>query len=168
MLNAGNLFRSSAAHNFYHGAGRALWILKGGDVKAMHSAVDAIPREYQDDAYSGYGMGVAFTKLDDPRLVFSYLDNGKLDASVRGPFVTGVTMGFVIRALSDPGYWRDTLAKFSPQDRCRAESMVSLGKESLAEAEKGGGDLHSNWRGIIAKHVSAPRHVAAGVGAACG
>jgi tetratricopeptide (TPR) repeat protein len=156
MLNAGNLFRSSAAHNFYHGAGRALWILKGDDVKALRAVVDSIPKEYQNDAYSGYGMGVAFTKLDDPRFVSSFLESGKLDDSLRAPFVTGATMGFVIRAVSDPGYWNETLSKYSPTDRCRAKRMVALGEESLAMAEKGGGDLHSNWRGLIAKRVSDP------------
>ena len=158
MLNAGNLFRSSAAHNFYHGAGRALWILKSDDVKAVRVVIESIPKEYQNDAYSGYGMGVAFTKLDDPRFVFSFLDHNKFDTSLQAPFITGVTMGFVIRAISDPSYWLETVRKFSPDDRCRVERLVALGKESLAVAEKGGGDLHSNWRDLIAKRVSDPRN----------
>lgn len=167
VLNTGELLRPAAAHNFYHGAGRALWILKGGDTKALRAVVEGLPEAYREDTYSGYGMGVAFTKTDDPRSVFSFLDRDDAEAPARAPFVTGATMGYVIRALSDPGYWHEVVKRFSPQDRCRVERLVALGKASLAEAENGGGDLHSNWRGLIAKRVSEMRPAADGMRAAC-
>lgn len=142
------------AHNFYHGAGRALWILSGQDLQAFHKRLQLIPEVYRDDAYSGYGMGVAFTKVETPNFVFSYLNqtNVNFDVSL---FLTGVSMGLTIRNLGDSEYVSKVLASASPEDRCRAQRALEVGHGTLTSVAKHGGDLHNNWRGRIYNQITA-------------
>lgn len=145
LLKQGQDLGEQAAHNFYHGAGRALWILSGHDTKAFHERVQLVPEKYRSDAFSGYGMGVAFTKVESPSFVFSYLknQNDELDLS---QFLTGVSMGLTIRNLGDSEYVKKQASAASPENRCRLERALSLGQDTLNSVSRKGGDLHDNWR----------------------
>ena len=70
LVNRGTELGEEAAHSFYHGVGRALWILSGEDLTKFRERIERVPAQFHDDAYSGYGMGVAFTKVESQKLYF--------------------------------------------------------------------------------------------------
>ncbi len=152
LLKNGEKLSDKAARNFYHGAGRALWILSGQDIKAFNKRVELVPQKYRPDAFSGYGMGVAFTKVESPSFIFSYLDNreGEIDLS---QFLTGVSMGLTIRNMGDSEYVSKMAALASPENRCRLQRALTLGESTLESVSRQGGDLHDNWRAQIHSEI---------------
>jgi hypothetical protein len=111
--------------------------------------VQQVPEEYRAHAQSGYGMGVAFTKIDDPAFVFSFTERGGGAELNADDYLTGVTMGYSIRELGDPQYVRTVQARASTRDRCRMTRLIAIGHGALQDAEHKGGDLHVNWRNEI-------------------
>ncbi len=152
LIERGQELGEDAAHNFYHGAGRALWILSGQDTQAFHKRVAKIPPSFRSDAYSGYGMGVAFTKIESPDFVFSYLekDDDTLDL---GLFLTGVSMGLTIRDLGDTQYVGQMISSASPKNKCQVQRALDLGQSTLRNIMKDGGDLHDDWRKKIHQEI---------------
>lgn len=146
LIKRGVQLGEEQAHSFYHGAGRALWILSGQNTREFHDRVQMIPEPYRNDAYSGYGMGVAFTKVESPEFVFSYLDNKDIDLS---QYLTGVTMGLTIRNLGDSNYVGKMIVTASPENRCRVQRALDVGRSTLDSVSRNGGDLHGNWRDRI-------------------
>lgn len=149
---AGTKLRPQAAANFYHGAGRAFWILSGADIQAGEQYLQTVPADYRVHAYSGFAMGMAFTQIDDVRAVFSRLPNLKSDE--RTHLLAGITMGLYIRKLGDPSYVDGLLGKASSQDKCMAQELLSVGAAALKDADVGGGDLHTNWRAAIERRIA--------------
>jgi len=153
VLRLGTQLRPEAAANFYHGVGRALWILIGTDAGRRAQMLQQVPEQYRSDAYSGYGMGVAFTKVDDPGFVFSFAEHSSSEGIAPDAYLTGVTMGYSIRQQGDPAYVGTILSHASTRDRCRVTRLIDLGRAALDDAERKGGDLHDNWRGEIHKRL---------------
>ncbi|MDB6101270.1 MAG: hypothetical protein JWO52_1269 [Gammaproteobacteria bacterium] len=149
VIQLGAQLRPEAAANFYHGVGRAMWILIGPDASRREQMVQQVPEEYRAHAQSGYGMGVAFTKIDDPAFVFSFTERGGGAGLNADDYLTGVTMGYSIRELGDPQYVRTVQARASTRDRCRMTRLIAIGHGALQDAEHKGGDLHVNWRNEI-------------------
>lgn len=154
LLKTGELLSPTAAKSFYHGAGRALWILSGKDLGEFENKLAHVPGQFRPDAYSGYGMGVAFTKVENPDFVFSYLGDTHLDKVNLQQFLTGVSMGYVIRDKGDSKYISDILASSSVLDRCRVNRALQLGQQALSKVSNGGGDLHANWRSEIQSEMT--------------
>jgi tetratricopeptide (TPR) repeat protein len=157
VIQLGAQLRPEAADNFYHGVGRAIWILIGPDATRRAQMLQQVPEQYRTHAQSGYGMGIAFTKIDDPAFVFSVTaapgtgTGTELDPS---DYLTGVTMGYSIRELGDPQYVRSLESRASSRDRCRMERLIEIGQGALQEAEHKGGDLHVNWRNEIRRRIN--------------
>jgi hypothetical protein len=101
-------------------------------------------------------MGIAFTKVDDPAFVFSFAQGGTHAQSNIDDYLTGVTMGYSIRALGDPDYVRDIQSKATSADRCRMTHLMAIGQGALRDAERKGGDLHENWRDEIHRRIISP------------
>jgi tetratricopeptide (TPR) repeat protein len=154
VVRLGADFKPEAAANFYHGVGRALWILIGADEQRRNEAMQRIPEQYRRHAYSGYGMGVAFTKVDDPAFVFSLTEGPNSKEIAVDDYLTGVTMGYSIRQLGDPTYVGTILAHASAKDQCRVTRVLEVGRAALNDAERGGGDLHGSWRNEIRKRLT--------------
>lgn len=152
VINAGTQLRSEAAANFYHGVGRALWILSGADPQAGDQTLATVPQEYRRHAYSGFAMGMAFTQVDDVAAVFARVAPGA-DQEHRRMLLTGITMGLYIRRLGDPSYVDSLLQKASAADRCRARELLSVGSAALKDAAVGSGDMHANWRAAIQARI---------------
>ena len=151
-IDAGALLRPEAAANFYHGVGRAFWILSGADPGVAEQTLQTVPIKYRNHAYSGFAMGMAFTQVDDLKAVFSRIDVAG-DSPHRSQLLTGITMGLYIRRLGDPAYV-DTLLKQSVSgDQCRARQLLAVGESALKEAGRGAGDLHANWRAAIQARI---------------
>jgi tetratricopeptide (TPR) repeat protein len=153
VIQLGAQLRPAAAANFYHGVGRAIWILIGPDEARRVQMMDQVPEEYRAHARSGYGMGIAFTKVDDPAFVFSFAQGGTHAQSNTDDYLTGVTMGYSIRALGDPDYVRDIQSKATSRDKCRMTHLMAIGQGALRDAERKGGDLHENWRDEIHRRI---------------
>ena len=154
VLRFGTQLRPQAAANFYHGVGRALWILIGSDAQRRTQMLEKVPDQYRSDAYSGYGMGVAFTKVDDPGFVLSFAEQSSSGGVDLDDYLTGVTMGYSIRQQGDPAYVSAILGRASARDRCRVTRLIDLGKAALDDAQHKGGDLHENWRSEIRKRLT--------------
>lgn len=152
VIAAGAKLRKEAAANFYHGVGRALWILSGADARAGEENLQSVPADYREHAYSGFAMGMAFTQIDDVAAVFARLKESGDDAH-RRMLLTGITMGLYIRRLGDPSYVDGLLQKASSSDRCRARELLSFGSAALKEATVGNGDMHANWRAAIEARI---------------
>jgi len=145
LIKTGESLGEEAARNYYHGAGRALWILSGQDLASFNQKIALIPTRFIPHAYSGYGMGRAFTKIETPKDVFSFLNDRDSDADFT-QILTGVSMGLTIRNMGDAAYVNRMMADASPEDSCRVKRALHLGSGSLSEVAKVGGDLHDNWR----------------------
>lgn len=152
VINAGTQLRSEAAANFYHGVGRALWILSGAEPQAGDQSLETVPPEYRRHAYSGFAMGMAFTQVDDVHAVFARVAPAA-DEEHRRMLLTGITMGLYIRRLGDPTYVDSLLQKASAGDRCRARELLSVGSAALKDAAVGSGDMHANWRAAIQARI---------------
>lgn len=137
------------ARSFYHGAGRAFWILGGDDLAALQSRIERVPESYRADAYSGFGMGIAFTRVDKPAAVGDFMAKaqGALDTS---EVATGAVMGYTIRDVGDHAYVQSLDAKGA----CWLPEVLATGHETLDAIQKTGGDLHANWRSKIRERVS--------------
>ena len=57
LLNVGMQLQAESAKSFYHGAGRALWILSGTELSEFTQRLANLPEQYQADAYSGLWDG---------------------------------------------------------------------------------------------------------------
>jgi len=155
LLEVGLKLPEESAKNFYHGAGRALWILTGNDLDKFTKRLAALPSKYREDAYSGYGMGVAFTKTGTPDYIFSFLGRNELkEENLTQHFMTGVSMGLVIRNQGSPSYISTVKASASKLDQCRISSAIKTGEDALSDVSSGGADLHSDWRKEVYRRLT--------------
>jgi hypothetical protein len=152
VTDTGTLLRPEAAANFYHGVGRAFWILSGADAGVAEQTLETVPVKYRNHAYSGYAMGLAFTQVDDLKAVFSRIDvAGKKPHQAQ--LLTGITMGLYIRRLGDPAYVDSLLKQAVSVDQCRARQLLAVGEAALKETGRGASDLHANWRAAIQARI---------------
>jgi tetratricopeptide (TPR) repeat protein len=141
----------ATASTFAHGAGRALWIKYGEDHARVSETVAAFPAQFQADLRAGFGMGVAFTRID------------RIDAILRqgAPFhaespaacmdyLTGAAMGLAIRYQTDPGYVREAMQGGSSEEiRALAPALLQAALDGLDAVQQIGVEMHRNWRGAI-------------------
>jgi tetratricopeptide (TPR) repeat protein len=148
ILQIGNDFPPLLASSFFHGVGRAFWILGGQNTEFFKEALDHIPDIRKADSYSGFGMGVAFTRANVPSEVFQIANWEEL-GSVKKDFLTGVIMGYSIRFLADKNYINSLIRNFEDNERDILVEFLDIGLEALSEADTGIGDFHQNWRALI-------------------
>lgn len=153
-LEIGRKLPALGAQSFYHGAGRAFWILGGEDVALLKQRLEVVPAAYRKDALSGYGMGVAFTRASSPGAIAAILQRDELAALGLEDITTGVVMGYAIRELTDGEAIAKVAADASANGGCWLPRALSTGRETLGGIEAAGGDLHSNWRARIRERVS--------------
>ena len=70
LLDAGLQLPEESAKSFYHGAGRALWILSGSELSEFTDRLKKLPPQYQADAYSGLWNGNSIYKSRRTRIGF--------------------------------------------------------------------------------------------------
>jgi hypothetical protein len=148
VLELGTKLPPLHAHSFYHGAGRAFWILGGDDPAALTSRIELVPAAYRGDAYSGFGMGIAFTRVDRPAALGDFLAKAG-DAVDVTEVATGAVMGYTIRDLGDAAYVEALTAKGA----CWLPEVLGAGRATLKGIESAGGDLHANWRNKIREQI---------------
>jgi tetratricopeptide (TPR) repeat protein len=153
LMKLGEKLPPLAAQCFYHGAGRAFWIMSGSDLESFEAKLAYIPQAYKKDVYSGYGMGVSFTKTDETSFVFSFLNDYTEPILGRTEFLTGVAMGYTIRYIADAQYINNILASTSGTDQYQMNKALDVGQKALEEVYKTGGDFHSNWRSMIRQNI---------------
>lgn len=153
-LELGRKLPPVAAQSFYHGAGRAFWILAGEDVGALKERLALVPQAYHKDSLSGYGMGVSFTRAAHPASVASYLGRDELAALGFDDLATGVVMGYTIRDLADGPFVARVVADSRTNGGCWLPQALATGRDTLSTIETVGGDLHSNWRARIRERVA--------------
>lgn len=135
------------ASTFAHGAGRALWIKHGDDTAAIQQAIAAFPVSVQTDVRGGFGMGVAFTRVDRSATMVENLAPFRHDgpAACRD-YLTGVAMGLAIRYQADASYVRTVLRRANQQVQTVTQAALQAGLEALFEVEQSGVEIHQNWR----------------------
>lgn len=141
------------ASTFAHGAGRGLWIKYGSDAAAIQQAITAFPNQLQDDVRGGFGMGVAFTRIDHLDSVVTELAPMRqlgVDACV--DYLVGVGMGLAIRYQTDPRYVRDTIRKVQHSTQEVVQAALQVGMDGLTDTEQMGVEMHQNWRAAIRNH----------------
>ncbi len=158
-LQLGARLPSLAAQTFFHGAGRAFWILGGDDLAAFKERLELVPAPYRADSFSGYGLGVAMTRGSDPAFVARWFGGAGWADEEREQFATGLTMGYVIRDIADHAFVAGIPAQAGAGAACWLPELLRNGFEALAEVEANGGDFHSNWRARIRERVRAPGSV---------
>jgi tetratricopeptide (TPR) repeat protein len=156
-LRVGAGFKPEAAHNFYHGTGRAFWILNGADTVAFTSFLAQVPADYREDVYSGFGMGVSFTKPDDPKFVFALPGQIHQNDFDTGEYLTGATMGYTIRSMVDPVYTAGLQSGFASREKCKVDQLVVIGKGGLSTPAVADGDGHYSWRQAIHTQILTQR-----------
>lgn len=153
LLKVGEKFPPLAAKSFYHGVGRAFWIMSGSDVARYLGMLDLLPAKYLADAQSGYGLGVSITRGANPAFVFSYLGDKAEEEFNKDAFLTGVVMGYTIRNAADPDYIDGVLAQANSKEGCFVRRVLAIGNEAMSVVTQSVGDLHSNWRDHIRQRL---------------
>ena len=151
----------ASGSTFAHGSGRALWIKHGDDAKATGLAIAAFPEQFQPDVRAGFGMGVAFTRINKPDAIPAQSAPFKKESPAAClDYLTGAAMGLSIRYQTDPGYARDAMKGGSPQTRQLAQALLQTGLDALAEVERAGVEMHKNWRTAIHNQVTGGKEAA--------
>jgi tetratricopeptide (TPR) repeat protein len=153
-LEIGNTLPPIGAQSFYHGAGRAFWILGGEDVPALQGRLALVPAAFRKDATSGYGMGVSFTRVSSPTTVASYFRRPEFAALGLDDLATGVVMGYTIRDIADDNYMARVVAEGSGNGGCWLGDALKTGHQALDAIQGAGGDLHANWRAKIREQMA--------------
>ncbi|MDD5036503.1 MAG: DUF1702 family protein [Methylococcaceae bacterium] len=145
----------ASGSTFAHGAGRALWIKHGDDAAAVGKAILAFPEQFRPDTRAGFGMGVAFTRIDKIDAILAQIDPFRKESPAAClDYLTGAAMGLAIRSQTDPDYVRDAMKSGSQQTRALAPALLQAGQSALDEVQKAGVEMHRNWRMAIHQQVS--------------
>lgn len=147
------------ASTFAHGAGRALWIKHGTDDAAFQQALGTFPAQVQSDVRGGFGMGVAFTRIDRTDTIVERLAPFRHQSNTAcRDYLTGVAMGLAIRYQTDASYVRSAMRHAAtPQAQTVTQAALQAGLDALAEVEQVGIEMHQNWRlSIRAQFDSGP------------
>lgn len=141
---------------FAHGAGRALWIKHGDDAARVRRVISAFPEQFQGDARAGFGMGVAFTRIDRLDVILSQMPAFSRESPTAClDYLTGAAMGLAIRYKTDPGYVRDAMKRGeNPRVRVLVPTLLQAGLDGLAAVEQVGTEMHRNWRTAIRGQLS--------------
>lgn len=146
----------ASGSTFAHGAGRALWIKYGADSAAVAKAVAGFPEQFRGDVRAGFGMGVAFTRVDRLDAILAQAAQFRTEsAGACMDYLSGAAMGLAIRYRTDPGYVRNAMkGGVSEGSRLLAPALLQAGLDALAEVEQAGTEMHKNWRTAIRKQVT--------------
>ncbi|WP_176722304.1 tetratricopeptide repeat protein [Candidatus Thiosymbion oneisti] len=119
----------ASGSTFAHGAGRALWIKHGDDAAQVSRVVSAFPEQFQGDVRAGFGMGVAFARIDKLDVILSQMPPFRRESPMTClDYLTGAAMGLAIRYETDPGYVRDAMKwGKSPRIRVLAPTLLQAG-----------------------------------------
>lgn len=152
----------ASGSTFAHGAGRALWIKHGSDAAALDKAIAAFPEQFGPDVRDGFGMGVAFTRIDKPDAILEQTSLFRKDSpSACLDYLGGVAMGLAIRYQADPAYVRDMLKGGSAQTRQMAQILLQAGLDALDGTLQTGPEMHRNWRTAIHTEITGGKAAAA-------
>ncbi len=146
----------ASGSTFAHGAGRALWIKHGDDFAAVNKAIAAFPEQFRPDMHAGFGMGVAFTRIDKPDAILAQIRPFRQESPAAClDYLTGAAMGLAIRYQTDPSYTRDSMKSGkSQQIRLLAPTLLQAGLDALTETQQAGVEMHKNWRAAIHNQVT--------------
>jgi tetratricopeptide (TPR) repeat protein len=145
IIQIGNELPPLFASAFFHGVGRSFWIMGGQNTEFFKEALEQVPDIRKADSYSGFGMGVAFTRPDLPSQIFKIANWEEL-SSAKTHFLTGVVMGYSIRFLADNEYVSSLIRDLEDDERDIVVELLDIGLEALSEVDSGMGDFHQNWR----------------------
>lgn len=145
----------ASGSTFAHGSGRALWIKYGDDTSAVNKAIASFPEQFRPDVRAGFGMGVAFTRIDRPDAILAQIAPFQKESPAAClDYLTGAAMGLAIRYQTDPGYTRDALkGGKSQQIRLLAPSLLQAGTTALEQVQQTGVEMHKNWRTAIHQQI---------------
>ena len=140
---------------FAHGAGRALWIKHGDDAAAFAKTLAAFPEQFRPDVRAGFGMGVAFTRIDRMDAILEQITPFKKESSAACfDYLTGAAMGLAIRYQTDSAYVRDMMKLGSEKTRTLAQTLLEAGQTAFDEVQQGGLEMHKNWRAAIHNQIT--------------
>lgn len=146
----------ASASTFAHGAGRALWIKHGDNHDTLLESIERFPRQFHSDLRAGFGMGVAFTRIDRLEQIGEqatpFRDQGE---SACVDYLTGSAMGLGIRYQSDPRYVRTAMRNPKQREtRMAAAMLLRTSLSALSQIERIGTEMHRNWRGAIRNQLT--------------
>jgi len=145
----------ASGSTFAHGAGRALWIKHGSDTATLNKAIAAFPEQFRPDLRDGFGMGVAFTRINQPDAILEQAEAFRKESPAAClDYLGGAAMGLAIRNQADPAYVAEMLKGGSAQARPVASALLQAGLDALDETQKAGIEMHRNWRTAIHTQLS--------------
>lgn len=152
---------------FAHGAGRALWIKHGSDTAALDKAIAAFPEQFRPDLRDGFGMGVAFTRINQPEVILEQAAVFRKESPAAClDYLSGAAMGLTIRNQTDPAYVAEMLKGGSAQTKAVTSALLQAGLDALDETQKAGIEMHRNWRTAIHTQITTGK-AAAGLKKTC-
>jgi tetratricopeptide (TPR) repeat protein len=138
----------ASGSTFAHGAGRALWIKHGDDAAAVNKAIAAFPEQFRPDLRDGFGMGVAFTRINQLDVLLAQLEQFRKESPAAClDYLSGAAMGLAIRYQTDPSYVREAMNSGAAQ--ALAPLLLQTGLDALEEVQQAGVEMHKNWRAAI-------------------
>ncbi|MGB0659825.1 MAG: DUF1702 family protein [Mangrovicoccus sp.] len=149
----------AAASTFAHGLGRALWIKHGGIAEPTEADLAKLPENLRNEARSGLGMGLAFTRIEHPEDIYerAIAFRGADEASCKA-VLTGVAMGYAIRFVGNPNYVKMSFrAAHEDETRTALTMLLAAGLTSLKEITMVYDEMHTNLRSSITARLADER-----------
>jgi tetratricopeptide (TPR) repeat protein len=145
----------ASGSTFAHGVGRALWIKYGDDTASLNKTIAAFPEQFRPDLRDGFGMGVAFTRIDQPDVILEQAANFRKESPAAClDYLGGAAMGLAIRNQNDPSYVADMLKLGAAQTKQTMQNLLQAGLNALDETQKAGVEMHRNWRTAIHAQIA--------------
>ena len=148
----------ASASTFAHGAGRALWIKHGNKSDEVAKSISAFPEQFRPDLRAGFGMGVAFTRIDKPDAIIERIEPFRKESPAAClDYLTGAAMGLSIRQQTDADYVNDAMKAGGTAIKALSPALLKAGLDALDEVQKIGVEMHRNWRTAIHDKVVDPK-----------
>jgi enediyne biosynthesis protein E3 len=117
-------FEGYARHVCFQGFGRSLWFLFMDATDLITETIALQETPFRGDCYSGLGLAVTFTNMDDLRVPFEF--SKEVEREYLADYFLGVTIALYTRREIDALYFNECLQNLDPWQR----SFVRAGLQS--------------------------------------
>lgn len=118
---------------FHQGFGRALFFVYKDDEEGYRHLQQRLPPERRSDFETGRSLALAFTGVDRPMSIARHLTSAS-DGEESAARLLGVTWALTCRAMNDPDYFDECLARAPSRTADLLRCLPALCRQALAES----------------------------------
>lgn len=100
-------FEAYSKHACFQGFGRSLWFIYRDAPDLINKTIDVQDTSFQGDCYSGLGLAVAFTNMDNLQVPFDF--SKQVESKYQADYFLGVIIALYTRREIDTSYLNECL-----------------------------------------------------------